>query len=86
MSKITIFSQACKGVDDCGICAHVCPEQLFEACKEMNESGYYPPEIKDPDECTGCQNCMICCPDFAIVVEKDKDRPSNKKEDHDVAK
>ena len=38
MSKITIFSETCKGVDDCGICAHVCPEQLFEACKEMNES------------------------------------------------
>ncbi len=86
MPKITIFSQACKGVDDCGICAHVCPEQLFEPCKEMNEFGYYPPEIRDPDECTGCLNCMICCPDYAVVVEKDEDRPVNKQEDHDAAK
>jgi 2-oxoglutarate ferredoxin oxidoreductase subunit delta len=52
----------------------------------MNESGYYPPEIRDPDECTGCLNCMICCPDYAIVVEKDEDRPANKQEDHDAAK
>ena len=71
MSKVTIFSQACKGVEDCGICTFVCPKGLFQACKEMNEAGYVPPEIKDESECTACQNCMIYCPDFAIAVEKD---------------
>jgi len=71
MSKITIFRQACKGVDDCGICTFICPKQLFQASKEMNEAGYFPPEYKGESECTGCQNCMIYCPDFAIVVEKD---------------
>ena len=85
MSEITIFSQICKGVDECGICVYVCPEQLFEACKEMNESGYYPPEIKDADECTGCLNCMISCPDYAIVVEKDETLSANTQEDHDAA-
>jgi 2-oxoglutarate ferredoxin oxidoreductase subunit delta len=69
MSKINILVQACKGVDDCGICSFVCPKDLFQVCKQMNESGYYPPEIKDESECTGCQNCMIYCPDYAIVVE-----------------
>jgi 2-oxoglutarate ferredoxin oxidoreductase subunit delta len=86
MTRVTIFSQACKGVDDCGICAHVCPKNLFEAGKEMNESGYYPPEIRDPDECTGCLNCMICCPDFAIVVEKDEHGPADKQEGQNAAK
>ena len=71
MSKVTIFRQACKGIDDCGICTFVCPKTLFCASEEMNESGYLPPEIKDSSECTGCMNCMIYCPDFAIVVEKD---------------
>lgn len=70
MSKVTIFSQSCKGVDDCGICAFVCPEHLFKACRQMNAAGYYPPEIIDPGACTGCRNCMIYCPDFAIAVEK----------------
>jgi 2-oxoglutarate ferredoxin oxidoreductase subunit delta len=84
MPKITIFSQTCKGVDDCGICAYVCPEQLFEACREMNESGYYPPEIRNPDECSGCLNCMIYCPDYAIVVEKDETIPAGKPKDHDA--
>lgn len=86
MGKVTIFSQSCKGIDDCGICTYVCPKELFQACKEMNEAGYYPPEIKDQSECTACQNCMIYCPDYAIVVEeKDEEEPTNKQEDHDAA-
>ena len=51
MPKVTIFSQSCKGVDDCGICAFVCPEHLFKACRQMNDAGYYPPEITDQEAC-----------------------------------
>ncbi|UCE74323.1 MAG: 4Fe-4S binding protein [Methanomassiliicoccales archaeon] len=36
----------------------------------MNDTGYIPPEIEEENKCTGCENCMIYCPDFAIVVEK----------------
>ena len=79
--KVTIFTESCKGMDDCGICRFVCPKDLFEACKEMNAAGYYPPEIKDESECTGCQNCMICCPDFAIVAEKKTEGVPNSLED-----
>jgi len=81
MPKVTILSQSCKGVDDCGICAYTCPKQLFEACREMNESGYYPPEITDTDECTGCKMCMICCPDYAIVVETDEQQKTSEQND-----
>jgi 2-oxoglutarate ferredoxin oxidoreductase subunit delta len=86
MAKVDIFAESCKGMDDCGICRFVCPKDLFHVCEEMNSTGYYPPEIKDESECTGCLNCMICCPDYAIVVEKDEDRPANKQEDHDAGK
>lgn len=81
MSKVTIFRQSCKGVDDCGICAYVCPKELFRACTEMNEAGYFPPEIQDENECTGCQNCMIYCPDFAIAVEKPSESPATDDEE-----
>jgi len=49
----------------------------------MNEAGYLPPEIKDISECTGCMNCMIYCPDFAIVVEKDPEDESERGENRD---
>jgi 2-oxoglutarate ferredoxin oxidoreductase subunit delta len=73
MPTITIFRQTCKGVEDCGICTFVCSKRVFRVSKKMNEAGYLPPEIKDEALCTGCQNCMISCPDFAIVVEKHGD-------------
>jgi len=84
MSKVTIFSQFCKGVDDCGICVYVCPRDLFQACQEMNEAGYYPPEIEDESECTACRNCMIYCPDFAIDVEKPTDPSAEHSKDYNA--
>ena len=81
MSKVHIIQDSCKGVDDCGICSFVCPKNLFETCTQMNAAGYYPPEIKDESECTRCQNCMLCCPDFAIVVENDPEQDQSDRED-----
>jgi 2-oxoglutarate ferredoxin oxidoreductase subunit delta len=49
----------------------------------MNEAGYLPPEIDDEGECTGCENCMVYCPDFAIVVEKDSAGVSDGGDDND---
>lgn len=74
MSKVTILKESCKGFDNCGICAFVCPKDLYRETEEMNEQGYYPPQLVDEEKCTSCQNCMIYCPDFAIVVEKSADK------------
>jgi 2-oxoglutarate ferredoxin oxidoreductase subunit delta len=71
MAKVTVIRKSCKGVEGCGVCTAVCPKELFRPSGEMNEAGYLPPEMTDPAECTGCENCMIYCPDFAIVVEKE---------------
>ena len=53
---------------------------------QMNESGYYPSEIKNQEACTGCLNCMISCPDFAIIVEKDAKPSTDANEDHHAIK
>jgi len=68
--EVTILRESCKGLDDCGICRQVCPAKLFTACRQMNRAGYLPPKIADEKACSGCQNCMIHCPDFAVVVEE----------------
>ena len=78
-NTITIFRESCKGVTDCGICTFVCPRQLYRASDEMNAAGYIPTEHTDETRCIGCLNCMVYCPDFAIVVEKDEGRASRKK-------
>ena len=81
MSKVFVFSQSCKGFEECGICSFVCPKNLFKASGEINQLGYVPSEIGNQEECTGCQNCMIYCPDLAIVVEKDSDESDSDKGD-----
>lgn len=76
MHRVRISSEACKGVEDCGICIYICPKRLFRSSEKANEAGYLPPELENEAECTGCQNCMIYCPDFAIVSERDPDQVS----------
>jgi len=78
MAKVTIFRESCKGVEDCGICIFVCPKEVLLESDQMNELGYCPPDVANENACTACQNCMIFCPDFAIVVEKDNSGSSEK--------
>ena len=79
MAKISLLLQSCKGVEDCGICIFVCPKEVLIESDKMNEAGYIPPKVKDETLCTECQNCMISCPDFAIVVEKGPKKSSKKR-------
>lgn len=69
MATIKIFREACKGMEDCGICAYICPKEVFQASGEINAAGYILPVIENEEDCISCGNCMICCPDFAIIVE-----------------
>ena len=71
MPDITIFEDTCKGVEDCGICIFVCPKEVYELSEGMNRNGFLPPRVARGDQCNGCLNCMISCPDMAIVVNKE---------------
>jgi 2-oxoglutarate ferredoxin oxidoreductase subunit delta len=83
MIKVVVLRESCKGMDGCGICKFVCPQELFVASEKMNEGGYIPPEIKNEEECIGCSNCMVYCPDFAIVVEKETSKGGDEQEQTD---
>lgn len=64
--KVTIDESYCKG---CGLCVDVCPKQVLELSKtRLNSKGYRICEPVKPDECIGCINCAIMCPDSAIKV------------------
>ena len=61
--NIEIYNSWCKR---CGICVAFCPAGVLA----QDESGT--PYVKDPERCTGCQLCMLRCPDFAINVRLPK--------------
>ena len=50
----------------------MCPVKILEFSDELNNQGVHFPEITDEEKCTKCENCMIYCPDFAVVVNKDE--------------
>jgi len=79
LADLRIYHELCKGVDECGICIYVCPKDVFKPAETLNPKGYRPPVVADQDQCTGCENCMIFCPDFAIVVSEEKMRRRAKK-------
>jgi 2-oxoglutarate ferredoxin oxidoreductase subunit delta len=68
MPKVYILREACKGMEECGICAYVCPKEVFAPSKNMNSYGFIPPEAVGEVNCIGCENCYVFCPDFAIFV------------------
>lgn len=66
---IQINKDACKG---CGICIAMCPVKILEFSNDLNKVGVHYPKVIDETKCTQCENCMIYCPDFAMVVIKNE--------------
>ncbi|MFC1935661.1 ferredoxin family protein [Chloroflexota bacterium] len=69
--QVYVDGEYCKGVDECGICVWICPKHVFDVSARLNTRGIRPPEVVRIEDCTGCENCMVCCPDLAIVVAKE---------------
>ena len=68
MAKLTFKEELCKG---CGLCANACPKHiLFLPKTRLNQKGYSPVELTEPEKCTGCAFCATMCPDCVITVEK----------------
>lgn len=66
---VLVNSEACKG---CGICIAFCPVKILSFSEAFNSKGFHFPEVSDQKKCTKCRNCMIYCPDFAMVVTDDE--------------
>lgn len=60
-NTVSINLKWCK---KCGLCAHYCPKGVFELDK------FGTPSVKAEEQCIGCMQCEIRCPDFAITVDK----------------
>ncbi len=61
---VIIDKNICKG---CELCIEACPQDSLGLTSQININGYRYAELKQ-DNCTGCINCAIVCPDSAITV------------------
>lgn len=61
---VIIDSIVCKG---CELCIEACPQDSLALSDQINKNGYrYVTLVQD--NCTGCINCALVCPDAAITV------------------
>ena len=61
---VTFDIETCKG---CELCLDACPQESLALSKEINSLGYHY-AILVQDNCTGCVNCALVCPDAVITV------------------
>ena len=40
------------------------------AADRINAKGYHPATVEKMEECIGCTNCALICPDCIITVER----------------
>jgi len=62
--EIVVDIERCKG---CQICIAACKENVIGMSKKLNSKGYHFAQSVH-EECTGCINCALVCPDGAITV------------------
>ena len=65
---IVVNIERCKG---CEVCIAACPFSVIAMSEEVNSKGYHF-AMKVNDDCTGCINCALVCPDGAITVYRAK--------------
>ena len=63
--KVTIDSERCSSIEECGKCIQVCPVNIFKS------NGDYPKIVEaNEDECTLCNLCLQDCEVDAITIHK----------------
>ncbi len=65
---VEIDIETCKG---CELCIDACPQESLGMSKEINALGYHY-AVLIQDNCTGCVNCALVCPDAVITVYRSR--------------
>jgi 2-oxoglutarate ferredoxin oxidoreductase subunit delta len=62
--NVTFDVETCKG---CELCIGACPQGSIKLSPGINAQGYHYAVLIE-DNCTGCTNCALVCPDAVITV------------------
>ncbi len=65
---INVAVELCKG---CELCIGSCPQDSLGLSEKINARGYRFVLLVQ-DNCTGCTNCALVCPEAAITVYRQK--------------
>ena len=68
VTGVWIDARLCKGTEGCSICMDVCKEDVLGVAEARSPKGVHPAVVLKLENCTGCDLCMIHCPDLAITV------------------
>ncbi len=64
---VIIVTEICKG---CELCIASCPQESLGLSTSINRKGYRYATLL-LNNCTGCVNCALVCPDSAITVYRE---------------
>jgi 2-oxoglutarate ferredoxin oxidoreductase subunit delta len=64
---VTFQIETCKG---CELCIEACPQESLALSPKINAQGYHF-VVLIKDNCTGCTNCALVCPDAVITVYRE---------------
>ena len=70
--RVHVDKERCKG---CRFCVEFCPQHILYETDEVNSKGYHLVRETDDGVCDACEMCTMICPEFAIHVVIDGDRP-----------
>ncbi len=65
---VVVFDiETCKG---CELCIEACPQDSLQLSPKINAQGHHYAVLVQ-DNCTGCTNCALVCPDAVITVYRE---------------
>ncbi|MFA6107273.1 MAG: 4Fe-4S dicluster domain-containing protein [Candidatus Latescibacterota bacterium] len=67
--RVHIDPRLCKGTEGCGICVELCRAKVLGPAPALSPRGVHQAVVLIPEACTGCDLCMLYCPDLAVAVE-----------------
>jgi 2-oxoglutarate ferredoxin oxidoreductase subunit delta len=62
---IIIDAEKCKS---CELCIHFCGQKNLALSDATNARGFHPAKLLEANNCTGCGNCALMCPEVCIRV------------------
>jgi len=66
---VEVENEVCKA---CDLCLLACPRDCLKLGENVNSKGYHYVLFEDVENCIGCADCAVVCPDAVLTVFRAK--------------